>query len=132
MIRKLDSTRDWSDFVSRMVHEFENLIESSPACVEDIVQKLCKHDDSITPVDALRDCLPKVREFDLNALPGQMQRRHYYASIEGQWLICSKSKTQHDAMLFAAQASQVLEKANMMLVPIPREDDKNGQRRHAA
>jgi hypothetical protein len=50
---------------------------------------------------------------------GMMQHNWYYASFEGPWLVCSKSKEQHDTMLFAAQASQVLADANVTLVSIP-------------
>jgi hypothetical protein len=117
MITELDRPHGWSKFVSRMVHEFEELIESNPACVEDIVQVLCKHEESITFLDALRDCVPEVREAEVQVLPRQMQHRGYYSSIQGPWLVCSKTKKEHDAMLFAAQASQVLADANMMLVP---------------
>jgi hypothetical protein len=45
-----------------------------------------------------------------------MERHGYYASIQGPWLVCSKSKKQHDTMLFAAQAAQLLAEANMMVV----------------
>jgi hypothetical protein len=45
-----------------------------------------------------------------------MERHGYYASIQGPWLVCSKSKKQHDTMLFAAQAPQLLAEANMMVV----------------
>jgi len=48
-----------------------------------------------------------------------MQRLGYYASIQGPWLVCSKTKKQHDTMLFAAQAAQVLAAANMMLASAP-------------
>jgi len=54
-----------------------------------------------------------------NDLAPQMQRHGYYASVQGPWLVCSKSKKQHDTMLFAAQAAQVLAEANMMLIPLP-------------
>ena len=48
-----------------------------------------------------------------------MQREGHYASIQGPWLVCSKSKKQHDTMLFAAQAAQVLAASNMMLAFVP-------------
>jgi hypothetical protein len=116
MMTGLDRPHGWSQFVSRMVHEFEELIESNPACVEDIVQVLCKHEESITALEPLRDRVPEVRDAKVQILPIVMQHRGYYASIQGPWLVCSKSKKEHDAMLFAAQASQVLADANMMLV----------------
>jgi hypothetical protein len=119
MMTELDKPHGWSQFVSRMVHEFEELVESNPACVEDVVQVLCKHDESITALDALRDCVPEVRNAKVQTLPIAMQHRGYYASIQGPWLVCAKGKKEHDAMLFAAQASQVLADANMMLVPAP-------------
>jgi len=53
-----------------------------------------------------------------NDLAPQMQRHGYYASVQGPWLVCSKCKKQHDTMLFAAQAAQVLAEANMMLIPL--------------
>jgi hypothetical protein len=39
--------------------------------------------------------------------------------LHGPWLVCSKTKKQHDTMLFAAQAAQVLAAANMMLTSVP-------------
>jgi phenol 2-monooxygenase len=39
--------------------------------------------------------------------------------LHGPWLVCSKTKKQHDTMLFAAQAAQVLAAANMMLASVP-------------
>jgi hypothetical protein len=112
------NTDDWSEFMSRMRNEFEKLIESKPACVQDIVRELRKHDDSITFLDAIGDSTPEVKDVDPQALPAQMQRHGYYASLQGPWLVCSKSKKQHDTMLFAAQAAQVLAEANMTLVPL--------------
>ena len=53
----------------------------------------------------------------MQVIQRQMQRHGYYASIQGPWLVCSKSKKQHDTMLFAAQAAQVLAEANLMVVP---------------
>jgi hypothetical protein len=47
MNTELDKPQGWPQFVSRMVHEFEELVEANPACVEDIVQVLCKHEESI-------------------------------------------------------------------------------------
>ena len=112
------NTADWSEFMSRMRNEFEKLIESKPACVQDIVRELRKHDDSITFLDAIGDSIPEVKDADPQVLPAQMQHHGYYASLQGPWLVCSKSKKQHDTMLFAAQAAQVLAEANMTLVPL--------------
>jgi hypothetical protein len=65
-----------------------------------------EHNDSITFLDSVRDSVPGVKDTDLRVLPGQMQRQGYYASIQGPWLVCSKSKKQHDTLLFAAQAAR--------------------------
>jgi len=99
-----------------MARQFEQLLESKPACVDDIIQELRKHDESLTFIDALRDRVPDLRNAKPETLPRKMQKHGYYASLEGCWLVCSKSKKRHDTMLFAAQASQVLANANMMLV----------------
>jgi len=112
------NTADWSEFMSRMRNEFEKLIASKPACLQDIVRELCKHDDSITFLDAIGDSIPEVKDADPQVLPAQMQHHGYYASLQGPWLVCSKSKKQHDTMLFAAQAAQVLAEANMTVVPL--------------
>jgi len=100
-----------------MRHEFEELIKSKPTCVEDIVQELRKHDESITFLDAMRDSVAPVKDTDVQVLPRQMQHHGYHASIQGPWLVCSKSKKQHDTMLFAAQAAQVLAEGDMMVLP---------------
>jgi len=84
-----------------------------------MLQELREHQDSITFLDIVRDSVPAVKDIDLTVLPTQMQRLGYYASIQGPWLVCSKSKKQHDTMLFAAQAAQVLAAANMMLASVP-------------
>jgi hypothetical protein len=117
MVDEVNRTDDWSDFMRRMRHEFEGLVGSKPADVQDVVQELRKHDDSITFLDALRDSVAEVKDTDVQVIPRQMQRHGYYASIQGPWLVCSKSKKQHDTMLFAAQAAQVLAEANLMVVP---------------
>jgi len=117
MIGELNRTDNWSEFTRRMRHEFEELIKSKPTCVQDVVQELRKHDESITFLDALRDSVAAVKDTDVQVLPRQMQHHGYHASIQGPWLVCSKSKKQHDTMLFAAQAAQVLAEANMMVVP---------------
>jgi hypothetical protein len=117
MIGELNRTENWSEFMRRMRQGFEELVGSKPACVQDVVQELRKHEESITFMDAMRDSVAGVNDIDLQALPGQMQHHGYYASIQGPWFVCSKSKKQHDTMLFAAQAAQVLAEANMMVVP---------------
>ena len=114
---------DWSKFMSRMRHQFEQLLGSKPTCLPDMVQELRKHDDSITFLDIVRDSVPGLKDTDLRVLPGQMQRQGYYASVHGPWLVCSKSKKQHDTLLFAAQAAQVLAEADMMVVPRTAEQD---------
>jgi len=100
-----------------MRHEFEDLIKSKPTCVEDVVQELRKHDESITFLEAMRGSVAAVKDTDVQLLPRQMQHHGYYASMQGPWLVCSKSKKQHDTMLFAAQAAQVLAEADMMVLP---------------
>jgi hypothetical protein len=132
MLGELDKAHDWPEFVSRMAHDFEGVINSRPSCAEDVVCALCKHDDSITPLVELSVCLPELKKSEMQVLPRQMQNRGYYASVQGPWLVCSTNKKRHDAMLFAAQAAQVLAEANMMLVPAPPNHDKVGDRRHAA
>ena len=47
-----------------MRNEFEKLIESKPACVQDIVRELRKHDESITFLDAIGDSVPEVKDVD--------------------------------------------------------------------
>jgi hypothetical protein len=102
-----------------MVCDFEELVESEPASVDDVVHELRKRDESITFLEPIRDRVPEIKEAGMNVLLRTMQHDRYYASIQGAWLVCAKSKKRHDAMLFAAQASQVLAEANMMLVPAP-------------
>ena len=119
MVGEVNRTDDWSDFMRRMRHEFEGLVASKPADVQDVVQELRKHDESITFLDTLRDSVAEVKDTDVQVIPRQMQRHGYYASIQGPWLVCSKSKKQHDTMLFAAQAAQVLAASNMMLAFVP-------------
>jgi len=116
---ELNRSDEWAAFSSRMRHQFEQLVESRPKSLDDIVQRLRKQNESITFLDALRDRVADVEDADLHGLAPQMQRYGYYASIQGPWLICSKSKKRHDTMLFAAQAAQVLAEANMMLIPLP-------------
>jgi len=99
-----------------MRQQFEGLVESKPACIQDVLQELRKHNESITFLDAMRDSVAEVKDINLQALPRQMQHHGYYASIQGPWLVCSKSKKQHDTMVFAAQAAQVLAETNMMVV----------------
>jgi hypothetical protein len=118
MHSELNKAADWSEFTSRMRHQFEALIKSQPRSLREIVQELRQHDESITFLDGMRDNLPEVKDMDLQILPAQMQRHGYYASLQGPWLVCSKSKRQHDSMLFAAQAAQVLAEANMAVVPL--------------
>ena len=119
MLGELNRTDQWSEFMSRMRQQFEELLQSMPTCLQDIVQELREHEDSITFLDIVRDSVPTVKDIDLTILPTQMQRLGYYASIQGPWLVCSKTKKQHDTMLFAAQAAQALAAANMMLASVP-------------
>jgi hypothetical protein len=118
MPSELNKTDDWSEFMSRMRHQFEALIESQPTSLQHIIQELRKHDESITFLDAMNDGALEVKQIDLRILPAQMQHHGYYASLQGPWLVCSKSKRQHDSMLFAAQAAQVLAEANMAVIPL--------------
>jgi hypothetical protein len=60
MLRELNSTDQWSEFMSRMRHQFEELLESKPACLQDMVQELREHEDSITFLDIVRDNVPTV------------------------------------------------------------------------
>ena len=104
--------------MSRMRHQFEELLKSQPTCIEDLVQHLRECDDSITFLDIVLDNVPALKDIDLQVLRRQMQREGHYASIQGPWLVCSRSKKQHDTMLFAAQAAQVLAASDMMVAPI--------------
>ena len=45
MLRELNSTDQWSEFMSRMRHQFEELLESKPACLQDMVQELREHEE---------------------------------------------------------------------------------------
>jgi hypothetical protein len=117
MIGELNRTDDWTEFMRRMRQDFEGLVESKPTCIQDVVQELRKHDESITFLDALRDSVAEVKDTDVQVLPTHMQHHGYHASIQGPWLVCSKGKKQHDTMLFAAQAAQVLAEANLTVVP---------------
>ena len=45
MVDEVNRTDDWSDFMRRMRHEFEGLVGSKPADVQDVVQELRKHDE---------------------------------------------------------------------------------------
>jgi len=82
---------EWPAFLSRMRQQFEQLIESKPTCLDDIVQALGKQNESITFLDVMRDRLAGVKDADLHDLAPQMQRHGYYASVQGPWL-CSKRK----------------------------------------
>jgi hypothetical protein len=119
MVSELNRTDDWSEFMSRMRHQFEELLESKPTCLQDMVQELREREDSMTFLDIVRDSVSAVKDTDLQVLRRQMLREGHYASIQGKWLVCSKSKKQHDTMLFAAQAAQVLAASNMMLAFVP-------------
>jgi hypothetical protein len=92
MVGELNRTDEWSEFMSRMRHQFEHLVESKPTCLEDMLKELREHDDSITFLDIVRDGVPGVNDTDLQVLPRQMQGQGYYASIQGPWLVCSKTK----------------------------------------
>ena len=60
MPSEFNRTDDWSKFMSRMRHQFEQLLGSKPTCLPDMVQELRKHDDSITFLDIVRDSVPTV------------------------------------------------------------------------
>ena len=74
MPSEFNRTDDWSKFMSRMRHQFEQLLGSKPTCLPDMVQELRKHDDFITFLDIVRDRVPGVKDTDLRVLPGQMQK----------------------------------------------------------
>ena len=98
------NTADWSEFMSRMRNEFEKLIESKPACVQDIVRELRKHDDSITFLDAIGDSIPEVKDVDPQVLPAQMQHHGYYASLQGPW---SAQRAKNSTILCSLQPKQL-------------------------
>jgi hypothetical protein len=131
MNAKSERAHDWQNFLWRMAHQFEELLGSKPLCMEDVVHELRKHDEWILPWESITRLAP-ANEDAQDVLPRAMQRCGYYASLQGSWLVCSKNKKQHDAMLFAAQASQVVAEANTMVVPARRSDDEIGHRQHAA
>ena len=54
MLDELNSTDQWSEFMSRMRQQFEELLQSMPTCLQDIVQELREHEDSITFLDIVR------------------------------------------------------------------------------
>ena len=113
----VDTEREkYSEFMERMVSGFDRLIASHPVSVDDVIEELRKEDEFITLLDPIQTSVPGMAPSEL---PSRMQRYGYYASIQGPLLVCSKSRKRHDKMLFAAQASQVLAEANMMLVPLP-------------
>ena len=78
---ELNRTDDWPEFMSRMRHQFEQLLELKPTCLKDMLQELREHQDSITFLDIVRDSVPAVKDIDLTVLPTQMQGLGYYASI---------------------------------------------------
>jgi hypothetical protein len=117
VVGELDKTDNWPELMRRMCQDFAQLVASKPACVRGVVQELLKHEDSVTFLDALQEEVAELKETDTQVLVTEMQHHGYYASIQGPWLVCSKAKKQHDTMLFAAQAAQVLAKADMMIVP---------------
>jgi hypothetical protein len=86
MPSELNKTDDWSEFISRMRHQFQALIESQPTSLQHIIQELRRHDESITFLDAMRDSALELKHIDLQILPAQMQRHGYYASLQGPWL----------------------------------------------
>ena len=55
MVSELNRTDDWSEFMSRMRHQFEELLELKPTCLQDMVQELREREDSITFLDIVRD-----------------------------------------------------------------------------
>jgi hypothetical protein len=59
----------WSDFMSRMVSQFDQLVEAKPTCVEDVVQELTKRAESVTFFDVLRDSVPEMRKAKPETLP---------------------------------------------------------------
>jgi hypothetical protein len=132
MNAKSERSHDWHEFMLRMAHQFEQLLGSRPSCLEDIVQELRKQDESITFLEPLRRLAANLQGTETDVLSTTMQHHGYYASVQGSWLVCSKNKKQHDAMLFAAQAFQVLAEANMTLVPTRRSDSEAVDQRDAA
>jgi hypothetical protein len=84
MPSELNKTDDWSsEFMSRMRHQFEALIESQPTSLQHIIQELRKHDESITFLDAMNDGALEVKQIDLRILPAQMQHHGYYGLPSG-------------------------------------------------
>src|SRR5205085_2485877 len=99
MNAKPERSHDWHDFMSRMAHQFEQLLGSRPSCLDDIIRELRKQDDSITFLEPLSRFVPNTQDAETDGLTAAMQQHGYYASVQGSWLICSKNKKQHDAML---------------------------------
>src|SRR3954469_6737277 len=103
MVSELNKAENWSEFMSRMRHQFEELLESKPTCLQDMVQELREREDSMTFLDIVRDSVSAVKGTYRQGRRRQMQREGHYATIQGPWLVCTKSKKQHDTMLVAAQ-----------------------------
>ena len=117
MLAEFNRPECCADFMSRMLSQFEQLLASRPECLGDTIQELRRHEESLTFLDAFCDRVPGLSNTEPDTLRDSMQKHGYYASVQGSWLVCAKSKKRHDTMLFAAQASEVLAHANMMLVP---------------
>jgi hypothetical protein len=90
---ELNRADEWPAFFSRMRQQFEQLVESKPTCLDDIVQALGNQNESITFLDVMRDRLAGVKDADLHDLAPQMQRHGYYASVQGRaknnMILCS-------------------------------------------
>ena len=110
-------TDDWSKFMSRMRHQFEQLLGSKPTCLPDMDRS------SANPTIPSRFSILCVIEFlgegqrTYGILPGQMQRQGYYASVQAPWLVCSKSRSTM-TLCCSLPKQLVLAASDLMLAPV--------------
>jgi hypothetical protein len=52
---------EWPDFMSRMIEGFDHLIDSRPGSLEDVIDELRTHEESITFLDPIRTSVPGLR-----------------------------------------------------------------------
>jgi hypothetical protein len=45
MVNELNTTDQWSEFMLRMRHQLEELLDSKPTCLQDMVQELRERDE---------------------------------------------------------------------------------------
>src|SRR3954471_24638390 len=93
MVSELNRTDDWSEFMSRMRHQFEELLESKPTCLQDMVQELREREDSMTFLDIVRDSVSAVKDTDLQVLRRQMQLKATMLPFKGRGSSARRAKS---------------------------------------